>query len=161
MHNSLCLILHRHAMSPLTTLRNRLGRLLPASWLRTRSLGERGEQAAARYLRRKRYIIVGRGQRSRLGEIDIIAVDGRTLVFVEVKTRHSHEAGHPSEAITRAKQHKLSQLALVYLKRHQLLNHPARFDVVAVTWSDDRRRPTLEHYVNAFEFVATAAGSHS
>ena len=120
------------------------------------SLGERGERAAARYLRRKGYIIVAHSQRMRLGEIDLIAVDAQTLVFVEVKTRKSHDAGHPIEAITQRKQEKLTKLALVYLKRHDLLETPARFDCVAITWPDSARQPTIEHFVNAFE--ATGVG---
>jgi putative endonuclease len=115
------------------------------------SLGERGERAAERYLRRKGYHIIARSQRMRLGEIDLIAVDGRTLVFVEVKTRRSHDMGHPVEAITPRKQQKLTKLALVYLKRHDLLETPARFDCVAVTWAKDTKRPDIEHFENAFE----------
>jgi len=120
-------------------------------WRREQSLGQRGERAAERYLRRKGYIIVARGQRMRLGEIDLIAVDRGTLVFVEVKTRQSHEAGHPVEAITEHKQEKLTNLALVYMKRHDLLETPARFDVVAVTWPESGRSPEIEHFENAFE----------
>lgn len=120
--------------------------------LRTpRPLGERGERAAERYLRRRRYKIVARRLRTQLGELDLVAVDGRTIVFVEVKTRASHEAGHPTEAITRDKQRRLSRLALAYLKRHGLLEYAARFDVVAVTWPPDARRPLIEHFPNAFE----------
>lgn len=122
---------------------------------RQRTLGERGERAAERFLRKQGYIIVARGQRMRLGEIDLIAVDRKTVVFVEVKTRQSHEAGHPAEAITPAKQEKLTKLALVYLKRHDLLETPARFDVVAVTWPEVGHRPEIEHLVSAFEPVGT------
>jgi putative endonuclease len=122
-------------------------------WTRTKTLGERGEAAAVRQLKRLGYIIIARSQRDRLGEIDIIAVDGRTIVFVEVKTRRSHEAGHPAEAVHEDKQRRLSRLALSYLKRHDLLDCAARFDVVAVTWPEGQRRPTIEHFKNAFEAV--------
>jgi putative endonuclease len=118
-----------------------------------RPLGERGEAAAARYLRRKGYKIVARSDRHRLGELDLVAVDRRTVVFVEVKTRRSHDTGHPAEAITPEKQRRLTRLALAFLKRHSLLETPARFDVVAITWPEDSRRPTIEHYQNAFEPV--------
>src|SRR5205823_5268516 len=67
--------------------------------LAPKTLGQRGEAAAARYLKRSGYVIVGRGSHIRRGEIDLIAVDGRTVVFVEVKTRISHDAGHPAEAV--------------------------------------------------------------
>lgn len=126
-----------------------------AHWRAPQSLGQRGERAAERYLRKRGYIIVARGQRQRIGEIDLIAVDTRnktrTIVFVEVKTRESHTAGHPAEAVDEQKQTRLTRLALAYLKFHSLLDQPARFDVVAVTWPADSRQPTIEHFENAFE----------
>lgn len=126
------------------------------AWLRRRfstnkSLGQRGEDAAADYLKRKRLRIIERGYDSPLGEIDIIAVDDRTVVFVEVKTRSSTDAGHPTEAIDATKQRRMTQAALAYLKSKRLLQQSARFDVVAVTWPSDAREPAIEHYKNAFE----------
>jgi putative endonuclease len=118
---------------------------------RNESLGDRGEDAAARYLKRLGLRILERGHDSRLGELDIIAVDGRTVVFVEVKTRASHDAGHPTEAIDDRKQRRMTQAALAYLKSKRLLQTAARFDVVAVTWLKDARKPIIEHYRNAFE----------
>lgn len=129
------------------------GRLL--AWWQARfgraSLGKRGERAAAKYLKRQGYKIVRQGERTTLGELDLVAVDGRTVVFVEVKTRASHDAGHPAEAVDRRKQERLTRLALSFLKQHGLLEHAARFDVVAVTWPESARRPTIEHFKNAFE----------
>ncbi len=136
---------------------------LSAWWRRLRAprpLAERGEQAAARYLRRRGYHIIARRDRSRLGEIDLVAVDGRTVVFVEVKTRDSADAGHPAEAVDAAKQRRLTRAALGYLKRHRLLNCPARFDVVAITWPAGQPRPTIEHIQDAFEAVGIE-GFHS
>ena len=118
-----------------------------------KSLGQRGERAAAKYLRRKGYKIVARGSRLGPGELDLVAVDGRTVVFVEVKTRRSDQYGNPAEAVDLQKQRRLTRLAVTYLKRHGLLEYPARFDVVAVTWPEDRRRPVIEHFENAFEAV--------
>jgi putative endonuclease len=123
--------------------------------LAPKTLGQRGEAAAARYLKRLGYVIVARSSHIRRGEIDLIAVDGRTVVFVEVKTRVSHDAGHPAEAVDREKQHRLTRLAMVYLKRHHLLENPARFDVIAITWPSGQRRPTIEHFKNAFEPIGT------
>jgi len=123
------------------------------TWFPPRSLGERGERAARRFLRRRGYRIVGYRQRDALGEIDLVAVDRRTVVFVEVKTRRSHDAGHPADAVDLAKQRRLTRLALAYLKRHALTDGAARFDVVAITWPDDGRRPTIEHIQNAFPAV--------
>ena len=123
-------------------------------WRRSRrpvSLGRRGEHEAARFLKRRGYIIVARGDRARLGEIDLVAVDRRTVVFVEVKTRTSHDAGHPAEAVDRNKQRRLTRAARGFLQRHDLGNNAARFDVIAVTWPDERQRPVVEHFQNAFE----------
>jgi putative endonuclease len=116
-------------------------------------LGRRGENAAARYLRRLGYVIVARGHRDSVGEIDLVAVDGRTLVFIEVKTRTSQDTGHPADAVDEKKQRRLTRLALSYMKRHDLLENSARFDVVAVMWPDKGSRPVIEHFQNAFEPV--------
>lgn len=114
------------------------------------SLGERGERAAERFLKRLGYKIVARHDRGRLGELDLVAVDSRTIVFVEVKTRREDEAGSPAEAVDDRKQAKLTRLALAYLKRHGLLEYAARFDVIAITWPDDALQPKIVHYINAF-----------
>ena len=118
-----------------------------------RTLGQRGEIAAAKYLKKLGYVIVARSDRGRLGEIDLVAVDDRTVVFVEVKTRRSHASGHPADAVDQDKQRRLTRLAVTFLKRHGLLENSARFDVVAVTWPDDDGPPTIEHFPNAFESV--------
>jgi putative endonuclease len=123
------------------------------TWHRYRSLDQRGERAAGRYLRRLGYKIVACRDRGKLGELDLVAVDGRTIVFVEVKTRCSHDAGHPAEAVGPEKQRRLTRLALAYLKRHELLEFAARLDVVAITWPDSAQKPVIEHIRNAFEAV--------
>jgi putative endonuclease len=120
-------------------------------WRKPLTLGERGEVWAARYLKRIGYHLVARSERGGLGEIDLVAIDGRTVVFVEVKTRRSHETGHPADAVDHNKQRRLTRLALSWLKRHDLLENAARFDVVAITWSDDASDPRVEHFRNAFE----------
>jgi putative endonuclease len=129
---------------------------LPA-WLAERfapkSLGRRGEEAAARFLKRKGYRLLARGHDSPLGELDLIAVDGRTIVFVEVKTRTSTDAGHPVEAIDPRKERRMTQAALAYLKAQGLLKYAARFDVVAITWPEKSRKPQFDHYQNAFSPV--------
>jgi len=115
------------------------------------SLGARGETAAADYLKRQGYRILARQQRLRSGEIDLVALDGQTVVFVEVKTRRSRQKGGPGEAVERSKQRRLTRAATAYLKRHGLLDCPARFDVVAVTWPTGDDRPHIEHFQHAFE----------
>ncbi|HVC96829.1 MAG TPA: YraN family protein [Pirellulales bacterium] len=114
-------------------------------------LGPRGEALAARHLKRLGYKIVARGARGQLGELDLVAVDGRTVVFVEVKTRESHDGGHPAEAVDAEKQRRLTRLAVGFLKRHDLLECTSRFDVIAVTWPTGRRPPLVEHVRDAFE----------
>ena len=99
-----------------------------------KTLGQRGEAAAARYLRRRGYKVLARGSRIGPGELDLVMLDRKTIVFVEVKTRQSHDAGHPAEAVDEQKQRRLTKLAVTFLKRHGLLERPARFDVVAITW---------------------------
>jgi putative endonuclease len=123
-------------------------------------LGRRGENAAARFLQRLGYAIVARGHRGMIGEIDLVAVDRRTVVFVEVKTRTSHDAGHPADAVDEVKQQRLTRLALSYMKRHDLLECSTRFDVVAVTWPEGNGRPQIEHFQSAFE-AAGFAGMYS
>jgi putative endonuclease len=122
---------------------------------RPKSLGERGELAAVRYLKRKGYHIVGRQIDLGVGELDIVAVDGRTVVFVEVKTRRSDAAGTPAEAVDELRQQRMTRAALTYLKSHGLLNCAARFDLVAILWPEDARRPTIEHIQDAFSAVGT------
>jgi putative endonuclease len=124
-----------------------------SAWFAPKSLGQRGEEAAEWFLRKLGYIIVARGHRDRIGEIDLVAVDGRTVVFVEVKTRTSQDAGHPADAVDEHKQRQLTRLALSYMKRHDLLECKARFDVVAITWPDRKGKPKIEHFKNAFEPV--------
>jgi putative endonuclease len=118
--------------------------------LLSRLLGDRGERAAARHLRRQGMRVLVRGYRTARGEVDLIARDGPTLVFVEVKSRRR---GTPAEAVTPEKQRRLTLAALHFLRRHGLLEQRSRFDVVAIVWPDDRRAPDIEHIRNAFEAV--------
>lgn len=132
-------------------LRRRRGSARATAPLR---LGLAGEQAAARFLQRIGYRILARSHRQRLGEIDLIALDGDCLVFVEVKTWSSADSGDPSLAVDRRKQEKLSRAAIVYLKRRGLLEQRCRFDVVSIVWPSDRRaQPAIRHFPNAFEAI--------
>ena len=130
-------------------------RVLSGWWRRIfprRSLGRRGERAAVWYLRRRGYKILAQGSRLKPGELDIVALDRhRTLVFVEVKTRQSQDTGHPAEAVNLDKQRRLTRLAVTFMKRHGLLEYPARFDVIAITWPAGKWRPKIEHFISAFE----------
>jgi putative endonuclease len=117
-----------------------------------KTLGQCGEAVAARYLRRRGYKILARGDRQGPGEIDLVMLHRKkTIVFVEVKTRQSHDGGHPAEAVDEDKQRRLTRAAVTFLKRYGLLECPARFDVVAVTWPEGKWFPTIEHIPNAFD----------
>jgi putative endonuclease len=118
---------------------------------RPKSLGYLGERAAEKFLKRKGYKIVARGLRLRGGELDLVAVDGRTVVFVEVKTRRSSEAGTPAEAIDGRKEFRMTRAAMTFIKRHSLEGYSSRFDVMAVAWPTGERQPHVEHIINAFE----------
>jgi len=128
-----------------------LRRFIPR-WFRPRAttLGERGEEAAARYLRRQGYRIIGRRVAVARGDLDLVAVDGQTVVIVEVKTRSSHGAGGAVAAVDDAKQNQLRRLAQLYVNQHGLMHCPVRFDVVAITWPEGVRRPEIDHYIAAF-----------
>ncbi|SHO51054.1 YraN family protein [Desulfopila aestuarii] len=119
-------------------------------------LGKAGETLAAEHLRQSGYTILERNYRSRSGEIDIIARQGKTLVFAEVKTRKSASFGSPSAAVTLKKQAQISRVAQEYLARENLFDKPARFDVVAV-FAPDGRKPEIEIITNAFELHYSVA----
>ena len=118
------------------------------------ALGKIGEDLACRELERRGYAIVARRYRRRGGEIDIVARDGPTLVFVEVKARDGRAFGGAAEAVTARKQRKIVQLALDYLMRHGLTNCRCRFDVVSVHF-EGARPATIELFQNAFDAGTT------
>ncbi|WP_300669245.1 YraN family protein [Desulfoluna sp.] len=99
--------------------------------------GRWGERRAARYLKRRGYRILARNAVTPLGEIDLVAEDKGTLVFVEVKSRTSTLFGRPEDAVTKTKQATLARAALYWLKSHDALGRPARFDVVAILAGQD------------------------
>jgi putative endonuclease len=113
------------------------------------ALGRRGEEIALEYLRRKGFRIVSRGFRLFHGEIDIIAWDGETLVFVEVKTRATTEFGLPEEAVTPAKQVQIRKIARGYLVTSGLGEPDCRFDVLAILVPEGED-PAITHYPDAF-----------
>lgn len=113
------------------------------------ALGERGENLAAKELQKLGYRIYVRNFKCHLGEIDIIARDGKTLVFVEVKTRVADDPT-PEEQINETKMHQITKSAKHYLSRYGDPKPPARFDVVAIVWSPGQP-PVIRHTPNAFE----------
>ena len=121
---------------------------LVASRSRVRSTGEAGEQLAIQFLKRMGYRIVCQGYRESGGEIDIIALDKRTVVFVEVKTRHSDLHGSPEMAVDSSKQRKIVRTATHFLKRNDLLDETCRFDVISILMLEPK--PRVKHFKHAF-----------
>lgn len=112
-------------------------------------LGRRGEHTAVNFLKNSGYNIINTNYRTRLGQIDIIAKDKGIICFVEVKTRRTVRFGRPDEAIETSKQRKISQVALMFLKQKRLLNTPARFDVISISYL--KEQPKIELIKNAFK----------
>jgi putative endonuclease len=112
------------------------------------ALGRRGERAAEKHLRRNGYRIVARNFRAAGAEIDLVAMDGDTLVFVEVKTRRSRAAGAPEEAVDERKQTRMRRAAEVFAVRYRADDSEMRFDIIAVDASG--KRLEIELLRNAF-----------
>jgi putative endonuclease len=121
-------------------------------WWR-RWFGNRSERAAGRFLKHLGYRILVRNYTCDLGELDIIALDCRCIVFVEVRSTESTDHSRPAASVDLTKQKRLSRLALSFLKRKHLLDHAARFDVLTLCWPEGQRRPSIQHVKNAFEAV--------
>src|SRR5262245_17200849 len=115
------------------------------------ALGKTGEDLACGELERRGYAILARRYRQASGEIDIIARDGRTLVFVEVKAREGRCFGDATEAVTWHKRRRITRLAVDYLARNRITNCPCRFDVVAVHFESGG--PVIDVFQNAFDAV--------
>jgi putative endonuclease len=114
-------------------------------------IGKRGEELAVRHLEDAGYRIIERNYRCLLGEIDVVARDGESLVFVEVKSRRGEGFGDPQEAVGPRKQKKISRIAQYYLKEKRLRDVRARFDVVAVRIMPGGSR--IKVIQNAFELA--------
>jgi putative endonuclease len=108
-----------------------------------------GEDLAAGFLLKKGFTILERNYHFGHGELDMIARDGETLVFVEVKTRKSASYGPAEYSITYGKQKQLYHIAQGYMFERKIENVPCRFDVVIVEF--ERGRPVFKHYENAFQ----------
>lgn len=116
---------------------------------RNRELGRKGEDAAARFLFRRGYDIIERNWKCRFGEADIIARDGDSLVFIEVKTRTGIENGFPSDAVDAKKRDRYERIALAYLSDRDEVDIPVRFDVVAIV-AISEGRAVIRHHIAAF-----------
>ncbi|UCD32344.1 MAG: YraN family protein [Desulfobacterales bacterium] len=113
--------------------------------------GKESESIAVKHLRKQGYKILEQNYRTKMGEIDIIAKDKKTLVFIEVKARRSHLFGNPKWAITPKKQRQISKVALYYLKVTKQTKAKARFDVVTIRSFEEK--PRIDIIKNAFELA--------
>jgi putative endonuclease len=116
------------------------------------SLGVLGESIATTFLRGVGFSIVEQNFRCVCGELDIVARDGRSIVFVEVKCRRNKIYGPPQLAVTPFKQRQISKAALVWLSKRRLYDAEARFDVVAIVLHE-HDLPEIEHIRNAFDLA--------
>jgi putative endonuclease len=124
-------------------------------WWR-RWFGSRSERAAGRFLRARGYRLVCWNYRCAYGEIDLVAVDVQTIVFVEVRSTEKRDVSRPAASVDTAKQRRLTNLALHFLQRHRLLNQFSRFDVLAISWPEGEKQPNIVHHKDAFP----ASGRH-
>jgi len=123
-----------------------LRRLRPAS----PRPGEGGESLACRHLESKGLVVLARNYRCRSGEVDVVARDGDTTVFVEVKERAGVSHGEAYEAVTFGKRRRIVRAARLYAATRGLSESPLRFDVVCIDWMDDGR-PRIRHDASAFD----------
>ena len=110
-----------------------------------RLFGTSGEEVAATFLQRQGMKLLFRQKRTRIGEIDLVCLDGETIVFVEVKTRHTPNFGPPQAAITRAKFRHMAGAAQAFLAEQNWLSRPWRLDVAAVDWPPGKE-PCIVHF---------------
>nr|BCX01257.1 MAG: UPF0102 protein [Bacteroidota bacterium] len=111
-------------------------------------LGRRGEALAATYLERKGWRILDRNYRFERAEVDLVATDGREIIFVEVKTRASDQMGYPEEAVTARKRRQLYRVAEAWLQERRMWGSPIRFDIIAILWPP-KGEPVVEHFEDA------------
>jgi putative endonuclease len=134
-------------------MRNR-GQEMKEEKVSTRSRGKFGEEIAERYLLSQGYKILERNYQTRFGELDLIAEEGRALVFVEVKARESDEFGSPGDAVNAAKQRKLSRMAVAYVCDNDIRDRDCRFDVVEILLGPQRSVRSINLVRDAFDLRA-------
>lgn len=138
---------HRFTGEPLLkTLFSRQKRVTNMEYNK-RKLGAAYEQAAGRFLENNGFRVLEYNYRCRMGEVDIIGMDGEYLVFCEVKYRKSNVQGHPLEAVDKKKQRTLCKCASYYIMVNNLTDIPCRFDVVGILEEE------ITHVENAFDFI--------
>ena len=116
-----------------------------------RWFGSRSEKAAAAFLRAKGYRVLAANLNESAGEIDLLALDGTTLVVVEVRSTATADLDRAAASVNYPKQRKLTEAAVRFLTRRRLLGQNVRFDVLAVSWPPTAREPVFLHIPHAFE----------
>jgi putative endonuclease len=116
-----------------------------------RQKGEEGEDIAVSYLEAKDYIVMDRNYFFEQAEVDLVAHDGREIVFVEVKLRSSKAFGAPEDAITGAKINSVRKAAEAWVYERKMDGYPVRFDVIAILY-DGKSAPEITHFEDAFQF---------
>ncbi|MCJ7594412.1 MAG: YraN family protein [Desulfobacterales bacterium] len=114
-------------------------------------LGRLGEDLALKKIKKMGYRCLVRNYRCTLGEVDLVARDGDTLVFIEIKTRRGKSLEYAKEAVTMKKRRQLSKVALSYMRDHDCADVKSRFDVVAISLEGNRRE--IEVVKNAFDLA--------
>lgn len=125
------------------------------SWLTKRPLttyerGRKAEQEAELYLRRRGYKVIARNVKTKLGEIDLVALKGKLIVFVEVKARSSDEFGTPVEGLSPKQQRRIRQAAELFLSKRGWSERDRRFDLIAVELDGQGYTRHIEHIPDAF-----------
>ncbi len=115
------------------------------------ALGRFGEDLAFKKIKRLGYKKIIRNYRCSVGEVDLVANDGDTLVFIEIKTRKGKSTGYAKEAVNARKRKQLSKVALFYMKSNDCTEAKARFDVIAISIIGDK--PQIEVVKNAFDLA--------
>jgi putative endonuclease len=115
-------------------------------------LGAFGEDIACSYLEEQGYRILERNFSCKVGELDIVAIDGETLSFVEVKCRTGVVYGNPSEAVSYSKQGKIVKAALFFMTKYKLFDYMCRFDVIEVLTDGTKEDTRINLIKNAFEY---------
>lgn len=116
-----------------------------------KSTGKWGEKYACKYLRRKGLEVLKRNFSCKTGEIDLIMTEADgSIVFVEVRTRESKNFAPPEDTVNKNKQKKIIRAARYFLNKYDIKDRPLRFDVVAITAGNNKRKPEVRHYKNAF-----------
>lgn len=113
-----------------------------------KQLGAKGEQIASDFLESKGYRIIDQNFSSRFGELDLVALDGEDLVFVEVKTRTNLAFGFPESSITPAKVEKIQNTGLIWLQDHPETTGDWRIDIIAILLNTHQEIEDIQHFVN-------------